>query len=663
MSQSESKLNADMKLSSPQDKANGTADVDREDLARFQTTPEGDSRVVMASVFFLVVVIFVGVPVWLKTTATYQAPLPFWDIKALCSRPIRVTIPVKLISFADVLTELDLDSIKSDLTTSDDSSLRCGTPATSMYAKKLNISCSIHTRSISLDDRAVVKKILTQSSSIDDLLIRLNSLFQSYLVNETTPRNCTGSDCHSTASPKYTFAILPDTVHPLLLAQNSESNSAVPSDPSLPGAIMHSESGTENVIFIVLPTTEPSSHRRKLTLYLAKLLNTVLLHVDELQHLVQSRATPWGAESLVDRDTEIGIAQTLTKQLLPSNAYDITVTMVTNADEARENSTISSSITWHEHMLRDPTNWLKEHVQSAFDSWLPHVRVQFFSQRLHAVDIEQLVPSRISTDRRYRYYTADDLSILVNHLESYLGAPQAASAAARDLAGTKPGLHLILSLAMPVFTDNTSTPICPQPLRFHLTSTWSPFTVTNVAMVPQWGGLFTVDAPSPCRSEQSSTSHSQSVMLARQLVAVIQTLLGLHSSQRPQLPNLIELGSIPPKSIPPAQSIRCFQLNDWFLRRTVESLLSIKLTMTSLVDLLSRFPNMVINDHVAYEVTRSTRVWTRSMEKLANLHVNVDGTATDLGTVFDDAQDALESVNSAFFDHSLLGRLYFQVMC
>lgn len=66
--------------------------------------------------------------------------------------------------------------------------------------------------------------------------------------------------------------------------------------------------------------------------------------------------------------------------------------MVTNADEARENSTISSSITWHEHMLRDPTNWLKEHVQSAFDSWLPHVRVQFFSQRLHAVDIEQLVP-------------------------------------------------------------------------------------------------------------------------------------------------------------------------------------------------------------------------------------------------------------------------------
>lgn len=93
----------------------------------------------------------------------------------------------------------------------------------------------------------------------------------------------TGSDCHSTASPKYTFAILPDTVHPLLLAQNSESNSAVPSDPSLPGAIMHSESGTENVIFIVLPTTEPSSHRRKLTLYLAKLLNTVLLHVDELQ--------------------------------------------------------------------------------------------------------------------------------------------------------------------------------------------------------------------------------------------------------------------------------------------------------------------------------------------------------------------------------------------
>ncbi|TPP56229.1 Phosphatidylinositol glycan class S [Fasciola gigantica] len=662
MDQMDTKNDVHPSAESPSSKElSSTIEVDREDLTRFQTTPEGNSRSVVVSIFFLVVALFVGVPVWLKTTATYQAPLPFWDIKALCSRSIQVTIPVKLISFTDALSDSDLSIMKSDLATSDDTSLRCGTSPASKYSRKLNVSCAVHVRSVSVDDQNTVRKTATQSSSLKDFLIRLENLFPSYLLNEAGSHDCTATDCQSIASSIYTIAILPDTVHALLV-KHSQTALIVPPDPTMPVAIMYKKANTNNLIHIVLPSSQSSDHRHQLTSYLARLLNTVLLSMNELEHLVHSSSNMSQVEPVADRELEASITQALTRQLPPSNAYDITVTVVTNADEARENATKSSTATWHEQMLRDPTIWLENHVQSAFESWLPHVRVQFFSQRLHAVDIEQLVPSRISTDRKYRYYTPDDLSTLVNHLESYLGAPQAASAATRDLAGTKPGLHLILSLAMPISTNSAGSLICPQPLRFHLTSRWSPFTVTNVAVVPQWGGLFAIDAPASCSSDQSPTTDSQSTMLARHLVAVIQSLLGLPPDRQSQLPNLIELYMTDEKDAFRGHTVLHSRLDGWFLRRTIESLLSIKLTMTSLVDLLSRFPNMVINDHVANEVRRSTEVWARTLNALANLHAGLNHTASDLGEVFDSAQDALESVNSAFFDHSLLGRLYFQVV-
>ncbi|VDP90773.1 unnamed protein product [Echinostoma caproni] len=346
----------------------------------------------------------------------------------------------------------------------------------------------------------------------------------------------------------------------------------------------------------------------------------------------------------------------MTKQLPPSTAYEITVTVLTNADETRDNgnnNNNASATSWHAQLLRDPTVWLQDHVQSAFRSWLPYVDIQFFSQRLHAVNIEHLQPSYISADRKYRYYAQSDVSTLVNHLESYLGAPQAASAATRDLAGTKPGLHLILSVAMP---SGTTPPNCPDPLRFHLPSAWSPFTLTNVAVVPQWGGLFFVDAPDPCTRGPSDSTAPEDVKLAHQLISVIRVLLGL-PDRKPDLQNLVEL-----RSTGIISTRRNFhtQLDGWFLRRTIESLLSIKVTMTSLVDLLSRFPNMVINDHVAHEVTRSTQVWAQTLDALANARTGPNHTSIHFGTVFLSAQDALESVNSAFFDHSLLGRLYFQ---
>ncbi|CAH8461093.1 unnamed protein product [Dicrocoelium dendriticum] len=244
--------------------------------------------------------------------------------------------------------------------------------------------------------------------------------------------------------------------------------------------------------------------------------------------------------------------------------------------------------------------------------------------------------SRMAKNRTFKYYTANDLSTLVNQLESYLGAPQTASAATRDMAGTKPGLHLIMLLAQ----DKEATP-----LRFYLPSNpHGEAVLTDVAVVPQWGGLFSIDA----NVEQPA------VRVGRQLAAVIRLIAGL-----PEPPAHIQTHLSPKRGPGDAWgAVDRWEMDSWFLRRTAESLLSIRMTMTALVDLLSRFPNMVINDYVADEVARSVRMWGQTLDQLRTVGDRLN--VTDFGQLFTQAEDALGAINSAFFDYTLLGRLYFE---
>ncbi|VDP89042.1 unnamed protein product [Echinostoma caproni] len=259
-------------------KPDDTAEVDREDLARFQATPEGNRRAVIASLFFLVVALFVGVPVWLKTTATYQAPLPFWDIKALCSRSIKVAVPLTLVSFTDQLNKVDLSTVGSDLATSEDITLRCGTSSQSKLSKKLHVRCAVQTRSATPDEQATVKSALSHATSLNEFLSRVEALLPS---DETESRDCNQSGCDPSeiASSVYTISILPPGVHALLKGVVSVSNS--PLESAIPVSIVRDQTN-RNVIYIVLPK-EQSLNRVQLTAYIAKLMNSVMLTVDDLQ--------------------------------------------------------------------------------------------------------------------------------------------------------------------------------------------------------------------------------------------------------------------------------------------------------------------------------------------------------------------------------------------
>lgn len=83
--------------------------------------------------------------------------------------------------------------------------------------------------------------------------------------------------------------------------------------------------------------------------------------------------------------------------------------------------------------------------------------------------------------------------------------------------------------------------------------------------------------------------------------------------------------------------------------------MSVKLITASLVSMINRFPNLVINDGIAERIAYAVRQWERALNGLRT------PTGDGLGAVFVTAQDALQSAYGAFFDESLMDWLYFQV--
>ncbi|CAH8461128.1 unnamed protein product [Dicrocoelium dendriticum] len=550
--------------------ANSSSD-DKKELSRFQPTAAEKQQVVMLSLFYLCVFLCIGVPLWLKTTATYQAPLPFWEIKALCSSPIHISVPVSIVSFSDQLTASDLTIIQSDLTASSDPKVRCGfEPAGS---KKLALRCSITVRSASDAELKLYTKLTKEPLILDDFLAEM--------ANMLLQESCLSNDVQCIQSP-YAIIVLPTGIQDLFPVDDSSVRWRIRPSASL------------TVVFLVAPS---GNARQALTTEIASLMNTILLPITELQMLVNSStSSPMHIDQRkIDRAVIKSRLTTSKNQnyLPPSTEYDVMVTILPHSGDLPRDTNQTTG-TWSHQILSDPTVWLETHVQSVFSSWLPYVIFRFSSQRLHAVDIEKLETSRMAKNRTFKYYTANDLSTLVNQLESYLGAPQTASAATRDMAGTKPGLHLIMLLAQ----DKEATP-----LRFYLPSNpHGEAVLTDVAVVPQWGGLFSIDA----NVEQPA------VRVGRQLAAVIRLIAGL-----PEPPAHIQTHLSPKRGPGDAWgAVDRWEMDSWFLRRTAESLLSIRMTMTALVDLLSRFPNMVINDYVADEVARSVRMWGQTLDQL-----------------------------------------------
>lgn len=133
-----------------------------------------------------------------------------------------------------------------------------------------------------------------------------------------------------------------------------------------------------------------------------------------------------------------------------------------------------------------------------------------------------------SYDDTHRFYTQTDLSSLVNQLETFLGtSPQSAYASTQNSFINKPGLNLVLLIERPQIRNKNST----KRLRFHLPRSTSidadDVQITNVALIPQWGGLILIDNDQNLKFEY---------LTAYQMIHTIRSILGV-----PQIDELLNL--------------------------------------------------------------------------------------------------------------------------
>ncbi len=103
-------------------------------------------------------------------------------------------------------------------------------------------------------------------------------------------------------------------------------------------------------------------------------------------------------------------------------------------------------------------------------------------------------------------------------------------------------------------------------------------------------------------------------------------------------------------------------MDAWLRSRTIESLSTVSLTLTSLMNMVERVPTMVINSEVSQRIVHAVEAWQSAVVELASYPSGgPDAPVNPASKAFISARIALEDADAAFFDHSLLDLLYFPV--
>ncbi|CAH8637022.1 unnamed protein product [Schistosoma bovis] len=630
------------------------------ELQTYQATPEEKCKTIVNSIFYLLITILIGVPLWWKTTTPYHASLPYNEIQILSSRKIEITVPINVLNFHAELDDRSLHQISEIFTR-----FNLEQQAFTMTDGSDEILMNYHVNTRQMMNHLEIRTY-TKSLSNDILSFWLTfekklSLLNAFDIKDTSKsfeNDHLIEQRRNSSSSVYHFLLLPMVnIDNLWLEGMNFNKSTTSMKPfSIIRNLLHL-----NLIYIFIPPTIMSSENSQLpevlALHIKYLLDNVLIQTNHLMKLVRKYDNPANLSSGQYNQ----ISKIIDKPLSVSSMYDVTVTVLTLDDSVSQLVEESNEISvWTNEMLINPIPWLKAHVGSAFKNWSPFVQVDFYSQRLYGVSAELLKKSQLSKTGNYTFYSQGDISNLINYLESFLGPPQTAYADNLDVARSNPGLHLFLLLN--TFKRNNSHGVdCPLPLRFHISS-YSSVVITDYALVPQWGGLLSIDA-SDCMTRTGSTK-----MIAQKIIYVIRSILGF-----PQIKEMYFDRDEDNSHTYHIQSnmdlngqTTNWELNLWFLRRTIECLTETKRTIESLINILQRLPNMIIRDDVANEVYHSCSNWSLALDNLkkpdeinnsASSHNEI---MCSFGVTFQYAHNALISSNGAFFDHSLLGLLYFE---
>lgn len=156
----------------------------------------------------------------------------------------------------------------------------------------------------------------------------------------------------------------------------------------------------------------------------------------------------------------------------------------------------------------------------------------------------------------------------------------------------------------------------------------------NTFLVPSWGA---VSLYNECKPVSRTIKIDQKQVMSH-FIAQFKLLLGLHPVM--QLHEDFDVKS----------GLNEFELFHLSLLRTVEYIATSMHTLASLSDLLGKITNIVINDQVADAIYTSVYSLEQAKQELAN---------GNLQAALKSAKKSFEASETAFYDPTLLGLLYF----
>ncbi|KAL5108241.1 Transcriptional repressor protein YY1 [Taenia crassiceps] len=637
-----------------EEKINLRREVERAELEALQPSCRERQWFHEIALFYLVIAVVFGLPLWWLTTSPEQLALPTQRIEAFARQAITVGVDVVVISLDPKMSAENLENLKQSLYFNAADAQRS---LDSQHRSLMGCSSESETRRYAdLPIRVDYRFYVTATAVSPDVAPHLahgasteldRALFNSGLLTSLGAANSSAAK-HNVENAYY-FIILPAD------SRSFELDGGRGVDTAFVAVVR--ASFDRNLIYLRSPTV--GGVRYDLASVILALLQEHLVMPSTLQAIYASvwwkggDADPMQA---VDRGgADVGadyeaaraeVARVRTHQLPAKPGYEVTVSLVGAFDATPP--CLPSTDDWLWSVCGTPSHglslgdWLRHSVEPGLTDLRRFVNLKLYSQYLYSVTLDGLAWSRLSKDRTHRYYTASQLSSVLNSLEAYLGQ-HASQRGQPDTSVTHGGLHLVIVVDEPRRDFNTST---RRPLRFHLSASDSSAAASSIALVPQWGAFISLDDVNVTLSN-----------LGEVVVNTVRSFIGLSIRSRTAVTLrgsghrvLLESSSLSGKIIK-------WELDSWLRRRAIESLSTAALTLTSLVSTAERVPTMVINSYVVGRVENAVAAWAEAVGELASPPSTKSANVGSMAFVA--ARIALEDADAGFFDHSLLDLLYF----
>lgn len=345
---------------------------------------------------------------------------------------------------------------------------------------------------------------------------------------------------------------------------------------------------------------------RKRVIYFSEKASTGTLSAVLNQWIIRSEAL-FQTKAIIEAPNEWSRDKTGRRRMPPAAQYDLMFSMVHPEPEKRD-------VKWNVRKA------ISDHLGSLLTYLSPVITFHIKSQWLYSVRLEGH-PRQVQEQSHTWYSLPEDvLPHIITPLEKKLGSG----------VSEHPTIQLVLYI-----------PPC-QISPLYITSSRPNVLPSTAFLSPRWGGVQIFNPPQTlCGNVDEESSWLDSKTIMNTFKMQLKLLIGI-----PELEKIEGVEQLPL----PASGIRDWELDSLMRIRATEHLISARITLKSLAQLLDEISNIVINDEVG------DRIW----EAILKSHESVDQILQhNLIDGYNLSKQAFLAAETAFSDPSLLALLYF----